>query len=202
MKNILFINTALSKKCVALKTESQVLFKDTTGYKKDLENTLSAIDQLCTQVNLTLNDLDTIVCVAGPGNFSAIRVGFIIAKTLSSQIDNCELLAIDSLSVLEFVNSENGKSAMNASKSEIYSLSDSQIILSQFNHSDLESDTVYDFDERFCQHNKIDEIKLLSHTDLENFVRDSKFINFIKRHKQSNIEEPIYIKEPNIHVKD
>ena len=202
MKNILFINTALSKKCVALKTESQVLFKDTTGYKKDLENTLSAIDQLCTQANLTLNDLDTIVCVAGPGNFSAIHVGFIIAKTLSSQIENCKLLAIDSLSVLAFVNSENGKSAMNASKSEIYSLSDSQIILSQFNESVLESDTVYDFDERFCQHNKIEAIKLLSHTDLENFVRGSEFINFIKKHKQSNIEEPIYIKEPNIHVKD
>ena len=202
MKNILFINTALSKKCVALKTESQVLFKDTTGYKKDLENTLSAIDQLCTQAGLSLNDLEQIVCVAGPGNFSAIRVGFIIAKTLSSQIENCELLAIDSLSVLEFVNSENGKSAMNASKSEIYSLSDSQIILSQFNESVLESDTVYDFDERFCQHNKINGIKLLSHTDLEHFVRDSEFINFIKKHKQSNIEEPIYIKEPNIHVKD
>lgn len=202
MKNILFINTALTKKCVALKTESQVLFKDTTGYKKDLENTLSAIDQLCIQAGLSLNDLDTIVCVAGPGNFSAIRVGFIIAKTLSSQIENCELLAIDSLSVLEFVNSENGKSAMNASKSEIYSLSDSQIILSQLNESVLESDTVYDFDDRFCQHNKIEGIKLLSYTDLENFVRDSEFINFIKKHKQSNIEEPIYIKEPNIHVKD
>ena len=202
MKNILFINTALSKKCVALKTESQVLFKDTTGYKKDLENTLSAIDQLCTQVNLTLNDLDTIVCVAGPGNFSAIRVGFIIAKTLSSQIENCELLAIDSLSILEFVNSENGKSAMNASKTEIYSLIDSKINLSKFKDSELDQNTVYDFDERFCQQNKIDGLKLLSHSDLERFVHDSEFINFIKKHKQSNIEEPIYIKEPNIHVKD
>ena len=147
MKNILFINTALSKKCVALKTESQVFFKDTTGYKKDLENTLSAIDQLCTQAGLSLNDLDTIVCVAGPGNFSAIRVGFIIAKTLSSQIENCELLAIDSLSVLEIVNSENGKSAMNASKTEIYSLSHSKINLSKFKDSQLDPNTVYDFDE-------------------------------------------------------
>ena len=202
MKNILFINTALSKKCVALKTESQVLFKDTTGYKKDLENTLSAIDQLCTQAGLSLNDLEQIVCVAGPGNFSAIRVGFIVAKTLSSQIENCKLLAIDSLSVLEFVNSENGKSAMNASKTEIYSLNDSQINLSKFKGSELDQNTVYDFDERFCQHNNIDGNKLLTHTDLERFVHDSEFINFIKKHKQSNIEEPIYIKEPNIHVKD
>ena len=202
MKNILFINTALSKKCVALKTESQVLFKDTTGYKKDLENTLSAIDQLCTQAGLSLNDLEQIVCGAGPGNFSAIRVGFIIAKTLSSQIENCELMAIDSLSILEFVNSENGKSAMNASKTEIYFLSDSQIKLSKFKDSELDPNTVYDFDERFCQQNKIDGLKLLSHSDLENFVRNSEFINFIKKHKQSNIEEPIYIKEPNIHVKD
>ena len=202
MKNILFINTALSKKCVALKTESQVLFKDTTGYKKDLENTLSAIDQLCSQANLNLNDLEQIVCVAGPGNFSAIRVGFIIAKTLSSQIENCELLAIDSLSILEFLNLENGKSAMNASKTEIYLLSDSQITLSEFNGSELDPNTVYDFDERFCQHNKIDGLKLLTHADLERFVQDSEFINFIKTHKQSNIEEPIYIKEPNIHVKD
>lgn len=218
MQNILFINSALSKKCVALIRDQEVFFAPIAGHKKDLENILEAAQDLCNEAGCKLADIDSVVVVRGPGNFSAIRVGCIVAMSLANNLP-CELFAIDSLSLLAAI-SESNKVAMSASKSEIYEIlenaeSDSvqtvfdgdlstKITLSKAEQLDLKTLTLVDFDGRFLETQNLvcDARQLLSHQNIEEFLSKKDFRNFISNFKSSKMLEPLYIKPPNIHVKD
>ena len=173
---------------------------------------------MCNEAGCKLADIDSVVVVRGPGNFSAIRVGCIVAMSLANNLP-CELFAIDSLSLLAAI-AESNKVAMSASKSEIYEIlenaeSDSvqtvfdddlstKITLSKAEQLDLKTLTLVDFDERFLETQNLvcDAGQLLSHQNIEEFLSKKDFRNFISNFKSSKMLEPLYIKPPNIHVKD
>ena len=211
--NLLFINTALNSKCVALiqnkNSKNETVFvEQISGFKKDLEQGLAGVLRVLKKADLELEQIDCVCVIAGPGNFSAIRVGFIVAETISSQIANCDFWAIDSLSVLEFINGFSGKSSMNASKTEIYKLKKQNILgaknieLCQFNSDLIDAKTIYSFDEKFIETHNLRNVNILNLNDLISTFENEKFIDFLSLNKLINITEPIYIKEPNIHVKN
>jgi len=219
MKNTLFINSALSTKCVALIYDGNVFIEDTTGHKKDLENILEAAQDLCNEAGCKLADIDSVVVVRGPGNFSAIRVGCIVAMSLANNLP-CELFAIDSLSLLAAIAGSDAV-AMNASKTELYSLKDTdmgsaagdtinstdvsgKIVLEKAQLASYKDFDLVDFDERFVQERQVslEAQQKLTLQDIEKFLKDLNFESFISEYKSSKIIEPLYIKPPNIHVKD
>lgn len=203
MKNILFINSALSSKCVCLIVNNQTRIRETSGFKADLPNILSAIENLCKQAEIALHDIDAVCVVLGPGNFSALRVGCIVAMTLASQL-KIDLFAVDSLSVLSQI-AKSKNVCMSASKNEFYEFDlQQQIILKSASDLKIDSYDLCDFDKKFLEQNNLDisNVRLLEISDLENFCRDENFWNFISAFKSPKIIEPLYIKPPNIHVKD
>ena len=79
-----------------------------------------------------------------------------------------------------------------------------KITLSKAEQLDLKTLTLVDFDERFLETQNLvcDARQLLSHQNIEEFLSKKDFRNFISNFKSSKMLEPLYIKPPNIHVKD
>ncbi|MBU4332425.1 tRNA (adenosine(37)-N6)-threonylcarbamoyltransferase complex dimerization subunit type 1 TsaB [Patescibacteria group bacterium] len=82
---ILVINTAESNKLViAITRDDFILDKTVVRVQyKESEKLLSTVDKLLKKNKVKLTDLQGVVVVKGPGGFSSVRVGVVVANTLS-----------------------------------------------------------------------------------------------------------------------
>ena len=71
------------------------------------ETLMPNIKELFEKTNLSLNDIDLIVCDKGPGSFTGIRIGVSTAKAFSDSL-NISLIGISSLEALAYNVKENG----------------------------------------------------------------------------------------------
>lgn len=118
---ILIINTADSDKAtVALAKNGKIITKKIFQSKfKQAEKLLAEIDKLISKQKLTANKLKGIIVVSGPGPFTALRIGVVVANTLAwalkipvvdvklNEFDNLNKLAQKSQKLLARVKKQN-----------------------------------------------------------------------------------------------
>lgn len=99
---ILSITTS-SNICAAAILEDNQIVKEMIINDKHTHsvNLMPMIDELFKESNLTLNDIDLIVCDKGPGSFTGIRIGVASAKAFSDALDIKEI-GISSLEALAY----------------------------------------------------------------------------------------------------
>lgn len=85
----LLINTAIKNKVLVAIAEKNRITKKIEKQVEyhESEKLLGWIDQLLKQAKLGLDDLEGIAVVTGPGSFTAIRIGVVVANTLSWSLD-------------------------------------------------------------------------------------------------------------------
>lgn len=104
---ILFINTATDDKEINLiknkKIIKKIIFQKRFG---EAENLLLMIDKLLKEEKARIKNLKRIVVVKGPGNFTSLRIGILIANilayTLKIPVYGIKLDELDGLLSLKF----------------------------------------------------------------------------------------------------
>jgi tRNA threonylcarbamoyladenosine biosynthesis protein TsaB len=82
-KNLLVIDCAASFLSVALTSGDNIFYKETDAGAKHNELVMDIIDTLMKEASLKPCDLDAVLCMAGPGSFTGLRIGYSIAKGLA-----------------------------------------------------------------------------------------------------------------------
>ena len=96
----LFLNTASSRFNAAIAKDNKVIDSVCTDYEKDLsKDALLEITKLLENNNFSVNDVDEIICVRGPGSFTGLRIGVTIAKTFAYFLQK-DLYSVSSLDVM------------------------------------------------------------------------------------------------------
>ena len=99
---ILSISTS-SNICAVAVLDDNKLLKEATinnGYTHSV-NLMPMIKELLSQLNITLEDIDLIVCDKGPGSFTGIRIGIATTKAFSDSL-NIKAIGISSLEALAY----------------------------------------------------------------------------------------------------
>lgn len=96
----LFLDTSTVKLIVGIYKDNECLFICEEDSINDLSSkALPLIDKAIKSSNLTINDIDKIIVVNGPGSFTGVRVGVTLAKTLA-YTKNISITPISSLEVM------------------------------------------------------------------------------------------------------
>lgn len=94
---VLALEAATSSGSVALVANGQVIAQASVPMGVTRDDTLfPAIQSLLHSANLTVHDLRGVVCGAGPGSFTSLRIGASLAKGLA-HATACPLFAVSSL---------------------------------------------------------------------------------------------------------
>lgn len=80
---ILFIDTHAELITIALKNKDDLYIKTQESEYSHSIYTMPMIESIFKENNLSVNDLDKIIAVNGPGSFTGIRIGLSIAKTMA-----------------------------------------------------------------------------------------------------------------------
>ncbi len=100
----LLIDTSLCFPTISIVKNNEVLFNFHEEIKHDMSSMiLPILDKGLTNVNLSLNSVDKIFVVTGPGSFTGVRIGVSIAKTIAWTLNK----PIIPLSSLEFMATTN-----------------------------------------------------------------------------------------------
>jgi tRNA threonylcarbamoyladenosine biosynthesis protein TsaB len=82
--NILAVDTSTLVLSVAVLNEQKVLGEKNTNLKKNHSvRLMPAIDELLTDLDMTLNDIDLFAVTAGPGSYTGVRIGVTTIKTFA-----------------------------------------------------------------------------------------------------------------------
>ena len=104
--NILAINTAFSNSDVAIFCNNKKDYISIDSCAKQSENILVCIDDILKKQSATINDIDTIACVVGPGSFTGIRIGVGLVKGMAVAKPSLKLVSIMSLDLLAKANKD------------------------------------------------------------------------------------------------
>lgn len=100
----LFIDTSISFPTISLIRDNEVLYEFHEEIKSDMSSKiLSIIDEGLKKSNLTLNSINNIFVVTGPGSFTGVRIGVTIAKTIAWSL-NKKIIPISSLEFMATTN--------------------------------------------------------------------------------------------------
>lgn len=100
----LFIDTSTSFPTISLIKDIEVLYEFHEEIKSDMSSRiLPIIDEGLNNSNLTLNSINNIFVVTGPGSFTGIRIGVTIAKTIAWSL-NKKIIPISSLEFIATTN--------------------------------------------------------------------------------------------------
>lgn len=100
----LFIDTSISFPTISLIRDNEVLYEFHEEIKSDMSSKiLPIIDEGLKKSNLTLNSINNIFVVTGPGSFTGVRIGVTIAKTIAWSV-NKKIIPISSLEFMATTN--------------------------------------------------------------------------------------------------
>ena len=100
----LFIDTSISFPTISLIRDNEVLYEFHEEIKSDMSSKiLPIIDEGLKKSNLTLNSINNIFVVTGPGSFTGVRIGVTIAKTIAWSL-NKKIIPISSLEFMATTN--------------------------------------------------------------------------------------------------
>lgn len=96
----LFLNTSSKLFNAAIVKDGKALDSICKCYDKGLsKEALYEITKLIERCKITINDIDEIMCVKGPGSFTGLRIGVTIAKTMAYFL-NKKLYSVSSLEAM------------------------------------------------------------------------------------------------------
>ncbi len=99
---ILSVDTASSICSVAILTDSKLEKELNIGNQKThSENLMPLIQELLQSSQLSLSQIDLIVCDKGPGSFTGIRIGIATVKALA-EVHNIPVVGVSSLEALAY----------------------------------------------------------------------------------------------------
>ncbi len=100
---MLAINTAFITANLALKSKKGIFVRDIDAKSKHSENVLKTIDQLCTEAEIDISDLEFVSVVLGPGSFTGLRIGAAIAKALGCVKKDLKFVGVSSLELMAYI---------------------------------------------------------------------------------------------------
>ena len=98
----LFIDTANSFIISIIKDNNVIYYKNDESNSDTSSKVMPILDEAFKATNISINDIDKIFLVNGPGSFTGIRVGVTIAKTISYCL-NIPLISLSELELLATV---------------------------------------------------------------------------------------------------
>jgi tRNA threonylcarbamoyladenosine biosynthesis protein TsaB len=97
---VLAVDTSTLVLSIAVLNEQKILGEKTTNLKKNHSvRLMPAIDELLTDLDMTLADMDLFAVTAGPGSYTGVRIGVTTIKTLAWTL-NKPFIAISTLEVM------------------------------------------------------------------------------------------------------
>jgi len=80
----LFIDTSSSFLNIALISDNNILFKHIEETKNDMSSKIvDVIDKKLKELNISINEINKIFVVNGPGSFTGVRIGVTVAKVIA-----------------------------------------------------------------------------------------------------------------------
>ncbi len=98
--NILAVDTSTAILSLALKTDTSYEERMVDGNFAPSENLMGEIKSLLGRADITLKDLDLLVCTRGPGSFTGLRIAMSLMKGISYASD-IPLVSVPTLQVIE-----------------------------------------------------------------------------------------------------
>lgn len=100
-KNELAIDTSNSKCSVALRTKDDNVITKIISSPNHCETLMPLIKDVFNEANMTINDIDYIYVVDGPGSFTGLRIGIATAKSLA-HFSKIPIIPIKSLTYISW----------------------------------------------------------------------------------------------------
>lgn len=94
--NILALDTATELLSVALRNSEGTFYTEMDGPPRHSERLMELADQLCAQARFDRRALNLVACMAGPGSFTGLRIGFSAAKGIATALQ-IPLVAVPTL---------------------------------------------------------------------------------------------------------
>lgn len=102
----LFIDTSISYPTISLINDNKIFFEFHDEIKYDMSSRiLPIIKDALSNNNLSLNSVDKIFVVIGPGSFTGVRIGVTIAKTIAWCL-NKKIIPLSSLEYMASINTD------------------------------------------------------------------------------------------------
>ena len=194
---ILGINTCTQKIEICIVEElskKSIYYESKEHQKNDSEFILESLNLFLKDFGKSIFDIKKIVCVKGPGSFTAVRIGVIIANTIQSQT-NCELFEVDTLQYLNYFCSEDKKLILSAGGKEFYTYENQNINLVNFN--DIQNENF----EGEISKKQLEKLNIKFNFVGINYSLKDYLVDFTKEKfilKKVDSIEPNYVKEANI----
>lgn len=144
---ILFIDTSSTDVSISIINDDKVLVNiNETVMNSHSIYTVSFIDKALKSVNLSVDDIDKILVVTGPGSFTGVRIGVTIAKVYA-YLRKIEVIPVSSLKMLSLsCNHDYCLSLINAKNDNyyigLYNKDNEEVIEEQFNNKDVVLDII------------------------------------------------------------
>ena len=116
--NILAIDTTSKRAGVSIKKGNEIYTEYIDNEITHSEKLLPLIDFVLIKSGLTLNDINLLACVVGPGSFTGVRIGIATIKAIA-KVTNARIIGVTSLELLAF-------EALNANSKYILCLIDAK----------------------------------------------------------------------------
>jgi tRNA threonylcarbamoyl adenosine modification protein YeaZ len=100
--NLIFIEGTAPKASIAVRYEEQLFFYKCSKDRNQLEETLTFMNELVSQNNIDLSRMDAFGYSSGPGSFTGIRMGMMVAQGLSFE-DPSKVFPLPCLSALALI---------------------------------------------------------------------------------------------------
>ena len=175
----LYIDTHFINLVLALLKDGKIIDKRVIESNKHSENTIPLLEEMLTFNNITCDDLESIIVITGPGSFTGVRIGVVIAKT----IGYTKSIKVKGISFLQAV-------ALKYDKGVIIGIKDKNgVFIGKFNK----------------EHELIGDYNYLDNSALANFREDIIYDDdvdillvedYLKDKKEENIHDfgPLYVK--------
>lgn len=179
----LFIDTHKSEMTVILRNDEEEIRISKSSDRSHSEVVMPAIEEVFKKSNLTVSDLDLIVVVNGPGSFTGVRIGVVIAKTMA-YTKNIPIKSITSLEMYGVSSPEKG---------DIVTVCDPKGVYSARCENDKYVDMRYQKRDDFSEYVKEGGYSVIQ----SEIINLDKIISYLENRKPENPHtlNPIYIKE-------
>ena len=174
---ILYIDTHYIDLVIALLKDNKLIDKRVINSNKHSVNTINLLKDILLDNNVKIDDIKEIIVINGPGSFTGVRIGVVIAKTMG-YVKNIKVKAISYLQAL----------SLNYNKEVVLGIKDRNgVFIGKFNK----------------KHELIDDYKYLSNK--ENYKEDIIYDDFVDIEKvglflenkdsiNPHLLKPLYVK--------
>ena len=104
----LVIDTATNYYYIALIDDDKVLEEEySLGHNDHSKNLMPSIERILNKNNVKLNELENVLVGIGPGSYTGVRIGVVVAKMIGF-LNNINVYTFSSLDLLASAKKENG----------------------------------------------------------------------------------------------